>query len=183
MCHCVSHRLAFLTLLTALVCMLAGCGARGTVPLNGKELLLKDSVAEYDGNQYPYSKTAGGISVTYPNGYVYSRTFQQNSSTDAWSMPLDGDLSVITQAGYPEGDALLDCILQLDPMSKNGPGGLLFALLCWALGLWGLLSPRSMWYVGYGWRFRDAEPSDAALIAERIGGGLVVLVGIVLLLV
>ncbi len=176
------RRLALPTLLALLLCLFAGCGQSEPALLNGKELRLADGIAAYDGNQYPYQKNQGSITVTYPNGYAYSRTFYDNGSSGAWSMPLDGDLSAITQAGYPEGDELVDAILQLDPMPKDKTGGLWFAVICWLLGLWGLTSPQSMWYVGYGWRFRDAEPSDAALIAERIGGGLVILLGLIVLL-
>ena len=53
-------------------------------------------------------------------------------------------------------------------------------LLLIALGIWGAAAPRSVWYLSYGWRFKNAEPSEAALLAERLGGGVAVVVGIIL---
>lgn len=46
------------------------------------------------------------------------------------------------------------------------------------IGLLAVLSPKTAWYLRCGWRFRNAEPSEAALILERIGGVIFVMAGI-----
>lgn len=46
------------------------------------------------------------------------------------------------------------------------------------LGLFVILSPETAWYLRCGWRFRNAEPSDLALIPERIGGIIFLIAGI-----
>ena len=51
------------------------------------------------------------------------------------------------------------------------------------LGIISLVSPETAWYLSYGWRYKNAEPSDVALIMERIGGGVGILLGIVILFV
>ena len=50
-------------------------------------------------------------------------------------------------------------------------------LLLWAIGLFNVLAPRAAWYLSYGWRFKDAEPSDAALMMARIGGVIAIIIG------
>ncbi|MBE6036869.1 MAG: hypothetical protein E7223_04500 [Clostridiales bacterium] len=49
------------------------------------------------------------------------------------------------------------------------------------IGLVNVINPEIGWQLTTGWRFRDAEPSDAALVWGRIGGVLFILVGLRLL--
>ncbi len=49
------------------------------------------------------------------------------------------------------------------------------------IGIFNLVAPEAAWYLSRGWQFKDAEPSDAALIMTRIGGGAAILIGLVLL--
>lgn len=44
-------------------------------------------------------------------------------------------------------------------------------------------SPRTSWYLQEGWKYKNVEPSDAALTMVRIGGVLGVIGGIVFLIV
>ena len=59
---------------------------------------------------------------------------------------------------------------------------LLFALLAIAVGAFSAAGPHTAWYWSYGWRYKNAEPSDLALSAERIGGVIAVVVGVLLLI-
>lgn len=49
------------------------------------------------------------------------------------------------------------------------------------VGLFVILSPEIAWYLRCGWRFRNAEPSELALVLERIDGIILVIAGIVFL--
>lgn len=49
-------------------------------------------------------------------------------------------------------------------------------------GIFSAASPYHSWYLSYGWRFKDAEPSDAALVLQRISGVIAVIVGLILLI-
>ena len=55
------------------------------------------------------------------------------------------------------------------------------ALLLMAFGLFAIISPRAMWFFSEGWKFKDAEPSGAALIVARIGGVVSLIVALVIL--
>jgi len=50
-------------------------------------------------------------------------------------------------------------------------------LIIWSLVA--VFSPQTAWYWKEGWQYRNVEPSDAALIAVRIGGVIGLIIGIV----
>ncbi len=54
-------------------------------------------------------------------------------------------------------------------------------LILMAAGALGAISPYSAWYLSTGWKFKDAEPSEAALLMNRLGGIAGVIVGLVVL--
>ena len=84
---------------------------------------------------------------------------------------------------YVDGEVLLE-VLGTDRAAPEKDGGNpLPGLLIIGLGIWGVAAPRSVWYLSYGWRYKDAEPSDMALVAERLGGGVAIVVGVILLFV
>jgi hypothetical protein len=45
-----------------------------------------------------------------------------------------------------------------------------------------LLFPRTAWFWNIGWQFKNAEPSEAAILMGRIGGILAIGIGLFLLL-
>ncbi|MBO5253428.1 MAG: hypothetical protein J6C51_05740 [Clostridia bacterium] len=57
---------------------------------------------------------------------------------------------------------------------------MLAVVLLIALGLFAVLSPQTVWYLEYGWRFKDAEPSNLALTLNRIGGIVSIALGVFL---
>ena len=54
-------------------------------------------------------------------------------------------------------------------------------VLLFLIGIVDLVAPEAAWYLGGGWKFKDAEPSDAALVLTRIGGGICILIGFIML--
>ncbi|WP_356948302.1 DUF6199 family natural product biosynthesis protein [Brevibacillus nitrificans] len=58
----------------------------------------------------------------------------------------------------------------------------LFGVLLIVHGLLSLISPRILWFLTEGWKFKDAEPSEAAVVFGRILGVFTLLVGIYLVL-
>lgn len=57
-----------------------------------------------------------------------------------------------------------------------------FGLIMVTLGILKTAFPRFFWTLEYGWRYKNAEPSDLALILGRAVGVLMILFGLYCLL-
>ena len=49
------------------------------------------------------------------------------------------------------------------------------------IGLCSLCRPEEMWHLSEGWKFKEAEPSEEALLWCRVGGVIAIIVGIFVL--
>ena len=56
-------------------------------------------------------------------------------------------------------------------------------MLLIALGAFNALAPKAAWYLSHGWRYKNAEPSEAALFFSRAGGVVLIFFGIILFFV
>ena len=57
---------------------------------------------------------------------------------------------------------------------------ILAAIICIICGLICTISPETGWRISDGWRFRDAEPSDDALVWCRVCGVAMLVAAVVL---
>lgn len=135
-----------------------------------------------DGVVYRFAVSGGGgsavtMDITYPDGSRYYWTSDDGFGHGGWSDDYDPEA-----AGYAPGEVLWD-VLSLDEAGQEraGPSPVLAVILL-ALGAFQALSPRTAWTVGYGWRFKDAEPSELALTVDRAVGVLLIAAGIICLL-
>lgn len=125
------------------------------------------------------------ITITYPNGARYIMTVEQELSYGGYTM--DFDTSDITENGYENGEDLMAAVEQYLPsqdtqtVSGTDVLGILCGLALCGVGLWGLLAPHSAWYVSHGWRYKDAEPSDTALMVEGVVGVIAIVGGIIII--
>lgn len=44
--------------------------------------------------------------------------------------------------------------------------------------LFNLLAPRAAWYLEIGWKIKDSEPSDLAIILHRVMGLILIIIGL-----
>ena len=44
-----------------------------------------------------------------------------------------------------------------------------------------IVKPNYTWYMEYGWKYKNAEPTDCALILQRFGGIIMIVIGILFL--
>jgi len=49
------------------------------------------------------------------------------------------------------------------------------------IGLFNCIWPRAAWELARGWEFKDAEPSDEALLVTRAGGGFLVFLAVTMI--
>lgn len=55
----------------------------------------------------------------------------------------------------------------------------LLGLVLMLIGIVGVVSPQTLWYVSHGWRYKDAEPSEAVLFFNRVGGVIAIIIAAV----
>ncbi len=129
--------------------------------------------AQSDGNRF---------TLQYPDGYVYTRT-----ERDGMIAITEGYTAEERKAkGFPDGGEVAQAIKRaaFTPQSddaNNGPA-IVAAILVLLVGLWHLCAPASAWYLEWGWRYKDAEPSDIALTLYRVSGGVILIIGVIFLL-
>ena len=170
--------LAALTLLF----VLCGCQERGNpnvydVDYNGKTCTVdrEGGTITCDGVVYSFTISTRGINtvdfeVTYPDGSRYYWTRDEYSSYGGWSDDYNPKAR-----GYVPGEILREAAIKEDVPPVNF-AGVFLAILLAALGAVLVWKPRIMWTLSHGWRFKDAEPSDLALMVNRIVGVLVLAV-------
>lgn len=121
----------------------------------------------FSGNSKAYD-----LKIEYPDGSSYWWEQRENVGYGGSSEDYD-------ESRYTSGDILRDVLAAKAPRASGGYSGI--GALLVSLGLFEAIAPRAAWYWGYGWRFKDVEPSEAALWLGRVGGVLAAAVGIVLL--
>ena len=167
----------FLMLCLLAAILLTACGGQresaNTYEKDGFTVNREAGTITHGEDVYTYEISSGGssIQITYPNGATYHWTWSGNMGYGGWSDDYDPER-------YADGDTLIDLVNFQPPRESSGDP--LLGLLALAAGVFNLVSPRTAWYLSYGWRFRDAEPSDEALVLGRVGGGAAVCIGLLL---
>lgn len=175
---------AFLVFLT-LILLLSACGESDNVYTveQGNTVFTVDTencTISYGSTAVitvSYILSGNDIRFVYPDGSYYWWTQSGSMGHGGWSDDYYDN-------GYVRGDVLLDVLSAEMPDGDSGSsaGAVLVAIILIPLGVWSIVSPYSVWYLSYGWRFKDVEPSDAALGMERFGGVAAVIIALVLLL-
>lgn len=124
---------------------------------------------DWDGSDSDHNAT-----ITYPNGATYYESMSGGVGNMGWSVGYDPDT-------YVDGDTLIYVLSVSAPEEPSGNP--VVGLILIALGAFYTFAPHAAWYLSYGWRFKDAEPSDAALIISRISGVAVAVFGLFTLFV
>ena len=127
--------------------------------------------------------------------HIYPYAFSGNSAGSSYQWHAQNSGGITMGCGglqgdydehlYTSGDVLLS-VLKEGPL-KGGAlreGKNIFLSVFIALvGIFHAALPETAWYLAYGWRYRDAEPSDAALMLNRLGGAAAIAVAIILFFV
>lgn len=118
------------------------------------------------------------VTVTGPNTlrvvldgqeFTYRREDTRVGTSSSISGPASASAAMIDQVS-----SAVDQWMREHPewgrARKPEAARVLIGVLAAGLGLVGAFKPGWVWFVSVGWQFRDAEPSDAALVATRLGG-------------
>ena len=170
------NRIWILILLAALLCGCTAAATTYTVTRNGVDYTVDTENKTISDGLYTYLYEVEGTSdrrsttITYPGGARYYWTQNGGSGSGGWTDDYAPDR-------YTDGDTLLAVLETNAPKEYSGHPFL--GLLLIALGIWHALDPHSAWYTNSGWRYRDAEPSDLALVVARVSGVVAILFGII----
>lgn len=187
----MKRTIAMLALLFAAMLLFAGCkkeplptvytvysyGAPYTIDTQGRT--ISDGTYTYG---YEYADSGNSVDFTYPNGEVYGASITVASNgiggMSAGAISADYDYS----SGYTDPLTLYRALTSPRETERASDTNPLVALLLCGVGIFNLAAPKASWYLSYGWRFKDAEPSDAAITLSRIGGGIAVVIGVIMLI-
>lgn len=64
---------------------------------------------------------------------------------------------------------------------SDGRSHPIIGLLLIIIGLCNLCRPEEMWYMSTGWKFKDAAPSEDAILWCRVGGVISIIVGFIVM--
>lgn len=152
-----------------------------TVNKNGIDFIVDpDNRTISDGKHtYQYDLTVGSgnysIDITYPDGSTFWWSTQSSGGTTTgfggWSDDYD-------EGRYVDGHTLCDVIKERVPQPA-GNSNIFLVLVLLAVGLFNAIWPRAAWYLEYGWRYKNAEPSDLVLGLNRFGGIIVIIVAVI----
>lgn len=176
---------ALLSVLLALL-MLCACGSAGTQPYtvtrDGKTYTVDNEHSTISDGTYTYAVSWSGdeVTITYPDGSTYWMHFSSGSgvgfSYGGWSDDYG-------PGPYEDGSVLLNVLNEQRPDRDGGGSHLLLALLLLPVGIFHVAAPETAWMLSHGWKYKNAEPSDLALAANRIGGVLCILAAVAALFV
>lgn len=127
--------------------------------------------------RYTYETKHDGYRMTfeYPDGEQY--TWTQNAAVGTGGTSLSYD-----SAKYTDGMTLRTVLEKQLPERKTEKNNGALILVFLLLGAVNTAWPKGAWYLEMGWKFRNAEPSEAALLVNRLAGiAMLVFAGILLL--
>lgn len=171
----------FVLLLTISLCSCAKQEDTYTVDHNGTEFLVDTTQKTISDGTHTYhyafsgNRSSFSATITFPDGSSYWWTQIGTSGSGGWSDDF-------VHEKYVSANTLIDVLQEKAPKQTN-PGMIAAGLLLMALGLFEAILPQAGWYLRYGWRYKDAEPSDAALVFARLGGIAATVIGFVLLVI
>lgn len=173
---------ALLMAVLTVLCMTA-CGKeteKVIVKENDEFTLNTEDKTISDGeNTYEYEIDGSGdsyrITIDYPDGAQYFWSMSEGVGSGGWN-------SELTNNSYAKADILVEVAEEdFAPEVESNPW--FIVIILGVLGLAGLIYPYGLWWLAYGWRYKDVEPSEIALIAERVVGGAFVIIAVVLAII
>jgi predicted small lipoprotein YifL len=176
-------KLLLIIVLCLSLLLLPACGKKEPVyevEYDGRTYVVDtvNQTVQDDDFTYSYEISHGGTGITieYPDGST--SWWQEDGAVSYGGWSNDHDPSK-----YPtDGTVLIEVLEQEAPKQRSDRNMVPFFLLL-IVGLFNLLAPEASWYLSHGWRYKNAEPSDAGLVAARISGGIAIAAAVLMLFV
>lgn len=177
--------LAFMTVM--IVCLLSACSqkeetAGHTVMQNGKEYTIDYDAMTISDGTYVYHFQVNGrgnssvhYEFVYPNGSKFYWTKQNNGGYGGWSDDYN-------EEAYVDGYTLLD-VLDARTTKESRSKNVILIIVLFVIGLFNAMTPETAWYLSDGWKFKNSEPSEAALGLTRFAGIAAMVLAVIMLLV
>lgn len=178
-----------LLLLVSMLLLLSLCACSGskepyTVEEGWRTFEIDPEACTISDESDTYEYTISGdspnycITIKYPDGSTYYESYREkDSGTTSVTAGWSDDYS---EYRYVKGSTL--CNVLKEELSQPTRFALNFwAVLVIGLGVLNVAKPRIAWWLAIGWRFKDAEPSNLALILNRVGGVICIIGGILAL--
>lgn len=172
-------------LMCMLLVSLCGCLSKTqrayTAQYNGITFNVDPVLGTITDDKYTYSYKFSGndengtAEIIYPDGSKYYFTKDGIAGYGGWSDDYSDTV-------YTDGSILCEILFD-NAESKKGnvnPFSIIVLLICGALMA---AYPRKIWQLEYGWRFKNAEPSDTVLAVNRILGVVLICVAIILVFI
>ena len=165
-------------LLASSILFLCACSFSGgteavyTLEKGGKSFTVDtENTTISDGtNVYHYTFSGDSshyqINIVYPDGSSYWWQMNNGSGYGGWSDQYH-------ENRFVSGEVLCEVVEAGMPKPASSKNFFLIILLL-GLGIFNIVSPRTAWYLEYGWRYTDVQPSELALWLNR-GAGLLLL--------
>ncbi len=167
----------FIMLLMMVSCSKEEAKTKITIIYAEKDLVIDtiEKTITYNNELYHYDISGNSTTIEYPDGSSY---WQEKDSQ-----------SVLLKVGYSDnyvswkyiaGEKLIKLLPKEEERadSKN----ILLIILIFGLGIWNVAMPYQSWYLSYGWRYKNSEPSEAALFSRRFIGVVAIIFGFLYLL-
>lgn len=174
---------SYLMLLILFACILTACHKqtvdRYTVTKNNVVYTVDTINQTITGNKYVYEYKIQGnqYTITYPDGASFIWTQDENTGYGGASLDMSTDDVIL-------GTTLAE-ILREGPAGAFGKSthtsvkNIWFILILGAIGIGNVSSPKTGWYLRYGWKYKNAEPSDDAILFQRIGGIICLIIAVI----
>ena len=118
----------------------------------------------------------GTLSITYPNGFLYT---QRNFDGGTIAASLDDEA---VNLGYIDGMSLghaINAASSQGSTTNTKAVSPFVSVLLVAVGAIFIFAPKGLWWLSRGWMYKNVEPSDLALGIYRAIGVVVVIVGVI----
>lgn len=144
-----------------------------------------DRTITYDGVTYHYEYSHNKLKLVYPNETICTLYNRDSFISMDWqySENQGEDVKAVYELGYLHPNVIMYQILEAPPTSKpekaeaiESSFGGVFVIF---IGAFIVFFPKTVWLMKDGWRKKEAQPSNTAIIMHRVSGIVAILAGLI----